>query len=133
MSMEEIFKQLKDLQKNAYCPYSHYPVSAIVKVGEDYFNGVNVENGVYPLSVCAERNAIANAVSHGAKKIDELYLLAGQDEKKLATPCGGCRQVIFEFANNLKMPIYIFNIEGQYKPLLLEELLPHPWEEIHNE
>ena len=81
-------------QKNAYCPYSRYPVGAAVLTGSGrIFAGCNVENASYGLSLCAERVAIFNAVSHGEKKLRAVCVAA-----KSAKPCGACRQVIIEFA-----------------------------------
>lgn len=127
MNIEQIYLRLKELHKNAYCQYSHYPVSAIIKADNKFYEGVNVENGAFPLSVCAERNAIAHAVSQGVKKIDAVYLLAGEKVGVYNTPCGGCRQVIAEFATNENIPIFVFDIKGDYHPYHLNELLPNAW------
>lgn len=84
----------KKAQKNAYCPYSRYPVGASVltEAGRIY-SGCNVENASFGLACCAERTAIFNAVSHGENRIKAVCVVA-----KSATPCGACRQVILEFA-----------------------------------
>ena len=90
--------KLKELQKNSYCPYSNFPVSAIVvmKDGRE-FSGVNVENASYGATICAERVAILSAVAAGYRKKDfhQLHLLVGSG--KIGTPCFLCRQVIEEF------------------------------------
>jgi cytidine deaminase len=91
---KKLIASAKTAQKNAYCPYSRYPVGAAVLMesGRTY-TGCNVENASFGLACCAERTAIFNAVSHGEKKIRSLALVA-----KSARPCGACRQVIIEFA-----------------------------------
>ncbi len=82
-------------RKRAYAPYSGYPVGAAILAGGRIYAACNVENSSYPLSVCAERNAIAMAVAAGARRIDAVAIVAGSDRP--AAPCGGCRQVLAEF------------------------------------
>lgn len=81
-------------RKNAYCPYSDYAVGAalLMESGKIY-QGANVENSSYGLSICAERTAIFNAVSAGEKKVRALCVAA-----RAPKPCGACRQVLMEFA-----------------------------------
>ncbi|HAN05679.1 MAG: cytidine deaminase [Elusimicrobia bacterium GWA2_64_40] len=89
-----LIEAAKDAQKNAYCPYSHYPVGAAVMTESGaIYTGCNVENASYGLAICAERVAIFKAVSAGEKKVMALAVSA-----KSAKPCGACRQVIIEFA-----------------------------------
>ena len=93
----------KTAQKNSYSPYSRYPVGAAVLTESGrIYTGCNVENASFGLTVCAERVAIFNAVSHGEKKILALCVAA-----KSAKPCGACRQVIIEFAPKDAEMIYL--------------------------
>lgn len=93
----------KAAQKNAYCPYSRYPVGAAVLTDSGrIYTGCNVENASFGLAICAERVAIFKAVSHGEKKIRALCVAA-----KSAKPCGACRQVIIEFAPKDAEMIYV--------------------------
>jgi cytidine deaminase len=80
----------------AYAPYSGFRVGAAVLAGGRIFAAGNVENSAYPLSVCAERNAVAMAVAAGNRRIDAVAVVAGEDLP--AAPCGGCRQVLVEFS-----------------------------------
>ena len=80
----------------AYSPYSGFRVGAAVLAGGRIFAAGNVENSAYPLSICAERNAVAMAVAAGHRRIDAVAVVAGKDQP--AAPCGGCRQVIAEFS-----------------------------------
>src|SRR3989442_12644524 len=73
----------------AYAPYSGFRVGAAVLAGGRIFAAGNVENSAYPLSVCAERNAVAMAVAAGHRRIAAAAVLAGKDRP--AAPCGGCR------------------------------------------
>jgi cytidine deaminase len=102
-SRAKLIEAAKNAQKNAYCPYSRYPVGAAVMMDSGrIFTGCNVENASFGLTVCAERVAIFKAVSHGEKKIKALCVAA-----KSAKPCGACRQVIIEFAPKDAEIIYV--------------------------
>src|SRR5258706_5863013 len=74
-------------RKNAYAPYSGYPVGAAVLAGGRIFAACNLENSSYPLSVCAERNAVAMAVAAGYRRIDAVGIVGGEDRP--AAPCAG--------------------------------------------
>jgi len=89
-----LIQKAVEAQKNAYAHYSHYFVGAalLTDTGE-IFDGVNVENAVYPLTMCAERVAIFKAVSNGHKKFKAIAVVT----KNGGTPCGSCRQVMAEF------------------------------------
>ena len=103
-SPQEMWAIAYQTSKNAYCPYSHFPVGAAVE-GDDgkiYF-GCNVENTSYGLTICAERNAIFSAVANGCKKIRSLVLVATEGHN--TGPCGACRSVIDEFADG-DIPVY---------------------------
>ena len=88
----ELFERAEAAARKAYAPYSNFRVGAAVRTRSGrVLTGVNVENAAYPLGVCAERAAIASAVSEGARPGD-LETLA-----VTASPCGGCRQWLSEF------------------------------------
>lgn len=81
-------------QKNAYCPYSRYPVGAAVMTESGrVFAGCNVENASYGLALCAERVAVFNAATKGQRGLRAVVVVANK-----ASPCGSCRQVMFEFS-----------------------------------
>ncbi|KEZ23332.1 cytidine deaminase [Ureaplasma diversum] len=125
MEIKEIFAKLKELLNNSYCVYSNYPVGAIIETDKGYFNGVNVENGSFGLTICAERNAIGAAISNGAKEVKTVYVLT-KDLNDTGTPCGACRQVISEFANE-QAQVYIINYDGSYKSYHIDQLIPYKW------
>ncbi len=82
--------------RNAWCPYSKFPVGAAVVTGDnEVYSGCNVENASYGLTICAERNAIGQAVARGQRDV-KLVVVYTPTEKATA-PCGACRQVINEF------------------------------------
>lgn len=81
-------------QKKAFCPYSNFPVGAAVLTDTGRIvSGCNVENGCFNLGACAERVAVWNAVSQGAKSLKAICVVC-----RIAKPCGACRQVMFEFS-----------------------------------
>jgi cytidine deaminase len=111
---------------NAYCRYSEFQVGAAVLSDDgQIFAGCNVENASYGLTMCAERNAIFQAVAKGAlskdRKIKAVVVVTAA--KKLTPPCGACRQVIYEFCEEADADIFIFGAEnaGSFK---LSALLP---------
>jgi cytidine deaminase len=113
----------RDAQRAAYAPYSKFRVGAAVKVSGRVFTGVNVENASYPLSVCAERNAIAAAVMGGAHELEAVAVYT--DASPPASPCGGCRQVLFEFARDPSAVVVTStNPKGEQRSWTLAQLLP---------
>lgn len=110
----------------AYAPYSRYEVGAAVLVDDDQiYAGCNVENASFGLSVCAERVAIFNAIAAGTKHV-KAVAVATQDG---GTPCGACRQVISEFADDpAQCLILMVKSEQEWEMCTLEELLPKPFD-----
>ena len=105
----------------SYSPYSNFRVSAVLmtKSGKIY-KGVNIENASYSPTICAERSAIAAAVSDGEKTIKYIVITG---DSPYTYPCGLCRQVIREFADE-KTQIIIAKSTDDYKIHTIEELLP---------
>ncbi|KAI4497046.1 hypothetical protein M0802_007792 [Mischocyttarus mexicanus] len=123
--VQDLIKQGASVRENAYAPYSKFKVgSAILCSDGKIFKGCNVENVSYPVGICAERGAIAKAVSEGYKRFKILIVIADELEGgNLTTPCGMCRQAIVEFGN---IPIYCAN--SDMKKVLqttINDLLPY--------
>jgi len=117
---EGLIKKATEAREHAYAPYSNYRVGAAVQTADGrIFTGTNVENAVYPLTLCAERVAIAKAVSAGARHVVALAVVTSN----AGSPCGSCRQVMREFGVP-EMPIFIGSPDGTYTTWTLEELLP---------
>ena len=107
----------------AHAPYSKFHVGAAIRVDGETFTGVNVENASYPLSVCAERNAIAAAVMAGNHHLEAVAVAT--DASPPSAPCGGCRQVLREFAvDPAQVTITAVNPQGERRSWTLEQLLP---------
>jgi len=106
--------------QRAYAPYSGYPVGAAVLADDGrVYTGCNIENAVYPLTICAERVAITKAISEGAQRILAVAVATANG----GTPCGACRQVMQEFGAPA-MPVFIARTDGSYRQRTLEALLP---------
>jgi cytidine deaminase len=94
--LQEMNRKARRASRHAYCPYSRFPVGAAVLTGEGtVFAGGNVENASYGLTICAERNAVFQAISHGASEIRAVLVYTPTAHP--TAPCGACRQVINEF------------------------------------
>jgi cytidine deaminase len=108
-------------RKNAYAPYSNYPVGAAVLAGSGkIYTGCNIENAAYPSGLCAERVAIFKAVSEGERKLVALAVVTSN----LGSPCGACRQVFSEFADDEAI-IVLANTRGNRQmKFTLKEILP---------
>ncbi len=110
------------VQRNAHAPYSKFPVGAALRSRSgQVFTGCNVENSAFPLGTCAEAGAIAAMAAAGERAIEVLVTVADGD--LLATPCGGCRQKIREFATPSTV-IHVAGPEGVRKTYTMDELLP---------
>ena len=108
--------------ERAYCPYSRFPVGAALECADgSVFTGCNIENAAYSHSICAERTAVAKAVSEGHRDFRRIAI-AGTGED-FRVPCGVCRQVLSEFAPDLE--IIALNGRGEQRRFTLRELLPH--------
>ena len=106
----------------AYAPYSQFKVgAAVVDEQNRVFFGVNVENASYGLSLCAERAAIAAAVTAGASRLKAVVLVT--EAKPPATPCGACRQWFAEFAGD-DFQVIAANTARQFRRYTLDDLLP---------
>ncbi|MDQ6930030.1 MAG: cytidine deaminase [Candidatus Eremiobacteraeota bacterium] len=119
-SSEELLDAAREARARAYAPYSKFSVGAAVDVGDGViFTGANVENAAYPLSTCAERVAITQAISAGYRTLAAVAV-AGPPEVWTA-PCGGCRQIIAEFGS---AAMVVFTGPDGVRALSIEELLP---------
>lgn len=96
VSHEELLQAAAEATKNSYSPYSKFKVgSAVLTKSGEVFTGCNVENSSYGLTMCAERNAIFQAVAKGHKRFTAVAIVADGDA--MPYPCGACRQVMSEF------------------------------------
>ena len=109
-----------EAMKRSYSPYSHYPVGAALLCADGrVFQGCNVENASFGLTNCAERTALFKAVSEGATEFTTIAIAA---TVSAPWPCGACRQVLNEFAPDIRVLVVWDGGEGE---MSLRELLPH--------
>jgi cytidine deaminase len=117
---EELFERAVAVAERAYAPYSKFNVGAAVRARDGtVFEGVNVENAAYPLGICAEKSALAAAVTagYGVGDLEEIAVTA--------SPCGGCRQWLYE----LKLDRVTFkNADGEVVTRTPAELLPETFD-----
>ena len=120
MSLED---RAKAAQLRAYAPYSKFNVGAALRVNGQIFEGANVENASYSLAICAERTAMTAAVLAGARDLEEVAVCT--DASPPSSPCGACRQFLYEFAADPKVVMVIaVNTKGERRSWTLAELLP---------
>lgn len=122
MNQSELLNIAKNASKNAFVPISNYQVGAalLAKSGTVYI-GVNVEDKAIPaMSVCAERNAIQNAISHGDTEFLAIAVVGKMKDKDefdaTLTPCGMCRQYMIDMCKDIDIICYIDGTEKIVKP-----------------
>ena len=116
----ELYDRAVAISERAYAPYSNYLVGAAVQTRDGkIFEGVNVENAAYPLGVCAEKSALVKAVSEGYRPGD--FAAIGIT----ASPCGGCRQWLYEFKLE---EVTFLNSQGELATYSAADLLPDTWD-----
>ena len=115
----ELVRMAERAMENSYSPYSRFPVGAAIRAQDGrVFTGCNVENVSFGLTNCAERTAVFKAVSEGARHFETIAIAANQTP----WPCGACRQVLAEFAPDIRI---LLSNEGEIIEKRLTELLPY--------
>lgn len=116
----ELRRLARSALAHAYAPYSGFAVgAAVLGEGGRIYVGANVENASYGLTICAERVAVAAAVSAGERR---LLALATASDRGSSVPCGACRQVLAEFLAG-DAPVH-FRTAGAWRTRRLADLLP---------
>ena len=114
-------EKLEKLLENSYAPYSNMHFACIVETKNgNFYEGVNIENASYGATICAERNAINNAVSHGEREFRALYLMTSSND--ICYPCNLCKQTFLEFFDK----DVIFNImtrSGKMEVMTFKEVM----------
>jgi cytidine deaminase len=115
-----LYQRTLEIKEKAYAPYSNFLVGAVLRARDGtLFEGVNVENAAYPLGICAEKTAISKAASDGVRPGDIEAIGIN------ASPCGGCRQWLYEW----KIERVAFRREdGSIAELTPSALLPEGWD-----
>ncbi|MBD3293682.1 MAG: cytidine deaminase [Armatimonadia bacterium] len=117
---EQLVAAARRARERAYSPYSNFAVGAAVMCADGrLFEGCNIENASFGLTICAERSALFAAVSAGCRQIDAIAI-AGPGEEPLS-PCGACRQVMLELAPDATV---ILAGADRHRTRTVRELLP---------
>ncbi|WP_202711136.1 cytidine deaminase [Sporosalibacterium faouarense] len=118
---KDLIKKAMEAKEKAYVPYSKFHVGAALKTKEGkIYTGCNIESASYTPTICAERTAIAKAISEGDKDFEVIAVTGDSD---YTFPCGVCRQVIREFGRDIK--VIVANTEDDFRVYTLDELLPN--------
>ena len=122
MNDRELLSLARDAARNAYVPYSQFPVGAAVECADgSVFTGCNVENAAFGSTICAERTAIVKAVSEGHTDFRRIAIYG--EGKNYCMPCGACRQVMAEFSS--EMEVLCTRAGGGYVSYSLSKLMPY--------
>ncbi len=132
-SVKLLIQKAKQVMRNAYNVYSHFYAGATARTQSGkIFAGANVENASYGLTVCAEPIAIGSAVAAGDPEITELAVIGGADPAgsggEAVTPCGRCRQIIYEFSQVSRRDIVLYCCNADLSKILrmrISDLLPN--------
>lgn len=110
--------------RHSHAPFSGFRVgAALLGSNGKIYQGCNIENSSYGLTICAERTAIFRAISDGVHKFKAIAIVS--DEEGFTSPCGACRQVLSDLAGNID--VVLADHRGRTKVLKMEDLLPHPF------
>jgi cytidine deaminase len=124
MKRETLLTLAREAAQRAHCPYSHFRVGAAIVANDQVYVGVNIEIASYGLTLCAERSAIAAAISAGATSITQVAVACIDAPENASigerTPCGACRQWLADLA-----PAAIISIDGLAQDFRVSDLLPH--------
>lgn len=121
-SLEMLLNAARAVVNNAYAPYSKLKVGAAALFDDGtVITGVNVENASFGLTICAERTALAAAISQGNRRLRALAIASSAGTA--LPPCGACRQVIAEFSDGNTI-VVLDGADGKVETHLISELLP---------
>ncbi|CAA9588630.1 MAG: Cytidine deaminase [uncultured Truepera sp.] len=118
---QDLLEAAQRAHQNAYAPYSGFHVGAALRAASGtVYAGANIENASYGLGRCAEQSAVQAMASAGERTFNEIVVYTTAPEP--ASPCGACRQVMFEFAESAT--VFLVNDQGVVKPWTVGGLLP---------
>ena len=121
MTDRNLIEKAQEVLKNAYAPYSRFPIGAAVECNDGtVFTGCKIENAALECTLCAERSALAAAISAGHRSFKRIAIYA--ESGNYCFPCGTCRQVLWEFSP--RMEVLCARADGRYVSHPLSALLP---------
>ncbi len=126
MTKEKLLRAAAFARENAHPPYSGFKVGAALEDAAGRLHtGCNIENASYGLTVCAERVALWKAMSEGVRTFRRISVVTGAEQ--FTTPCGACRQLLWEFCGNIK--VILGNLQGGSRTVQLADLLPDAFDD----
>ena len=122
---DDLITKATAAREKALAPYSNFKVGAALRMKDGrIYTGCNIENVSYGLSICAERVALWKALSEGALDFSEIAIVTDADV--LTSPCGACRQLLWEYCGNI--PVHLHSLKGPREEHSLAELFPFPFD-----
>jgi cytidine deaminase len=121
----DLLHAAREARTHAHAPFSHFAVGAALETVDGVvIRGSNIENATYGLTMCAERVAMFKAISEGHRRFARIAIVA--DTNAPTSPCGACRQILWEFAGDVE--VILGNLQQETARYRLLELLPHPFD-----
>jgi cytidine deaminase len=123
--MDALVDAAVSARDNACASFSGFRVGAAIEDAEGCLHtGCNIENATLGLTVCAERVALFKALSEGVRTFRRIAIAT--DAETLTTPCGACRQLLWEFCGDVE--VILANLRGKTESLRLKDLFPRPFD-----
>jgi len=121
----ELARLARTARESAHAPFSGYKVGAALRAKDGQMvTGCNIENATYGLTLCAERVAVFKAVSEGIRGFDAVAVVV--DSPKVASPCGPCRQILWEFCGDIW--VHMVDLGEKSLTVRMSDLLPYPFD-----
>lgn len=118
---EDLLKAAITAFNHAYAPFSRFQVGAALRAASGaIYSGANIENSSYGLTRCAEQSAVQAMASSGERSFSEIVIYTAIAPP--ASPCGACRQILFEFAPEAQ--VFLVSDSGDIITTTVQELLP---------
>jgi cytidine deaminase len=125
MKDDALIEAARRARAQALAAFSHFKVGAALETSDGrIITGCNIENATYGLTICAERVAMFKALSEGHRHFTRIAVVADTEEP--TSPCGPCRQILWEFGGNLE--VILANLQEEKGRHFLKDLLPLPFD-----
>ena len=126
-TIERLVAHALEMVPRAYAPYSRFQVGAAgLAASGEICGGASVESASDRAGICAERSAIAQAISAGERKLAAIAICGRKDGviAGFCAPCGICRQTMREFCDPEAFRVVVARSAADFKVHTLAELLP---------
>jgi len=124
--LDKLIAAAQKARQQSLSPYSKFAVGAALQTTSGkIYDGCNIESSSYGLTMCAERVALFKALSEGEREFSHLAVTAAT--KEFTTPCGACRQLLWDYARDVK--VTLINEIGETRTVSLRDLLPEAFDD----